>query len=116
MGSARTLAQYRARLAAEPLTLNQLGAVHREFERLGYGRVDRVGRLEVSAILARYPGQLPTTKDLTMGEAGRLVGVLRSCRNLEDLDAAVLAERPAPGPGWRQLIAAIAVAWRDLGS
>lgn len=111
-----TLAQYRARLAAEPLTLNQLGAIHREFERLGFGEADRAERLEVSAILARYPGQLATTKDLTMGEAGRLVGVLRSCCNLEDLDAVLLAERPAPGPGWRQLIAAIVVAWRNLGS
>lgn len=108
------LEEYRARLAVEPLTLNQLGAIHREFERLRYDPYDRAGRLEISAILAGYPGELATTKDLTMGEAGRLVGALRSCRNLADLYAAARAARPAPRPGWRQFIAALAAAIRTV--
>jgi hypothetical protein len=109
-----TLDQYRARLASEPLTVNQLGRIHREFERLGFGAANRAERLEISAALARYPGRLASTKDLTMGEAGRLIGVLQSCRNLPDLYAATRAARPAPRPGWRQLIAALAAALHTM--
>lgn len=93
-----SLEEHRARLATEPLTGNQLGAVHREFERLGYGRADRAARLEISARLAGYPGKLASTKDLTMGEAGRLVGALRACRAREDLYAAASSSADsAPG-------------------
>lgn len=108
-----TLAEYHARLAVEPLTSGQLGAVHGQFRRLGYPVADRPGRLKISAALARYPGDLASTKDLTMGEAGRLIGALESCRNLADIEA--LAEPPEPEPTpvvmpWRDLMAALAVA------
>lgn len=110
-----TLGEYRARLAAEPLTLNQLGTVHKEFVRLGWPLADRAGRLALSAILAEYPGKLASTKDLTMGEAGRLIGALRSCRSRADLPA--LADPPAAPVAlpWRELIAAIAEALRGYG-
>lgn len=108
-----SLEEHRARLATEPLTANQLGAVHREFERLSYGRADRAARLNISARLAGYPGQLASTKDLTMGQAGRLVGALRACHGPADLRAAA-ARGTAPRRPWRELVIAIADAWRNL--
>lgn len=101
-----TLAEYRARLDREPLTINQLGRIQREFARLGFHeRYDRAERLRLTAILAQVPGQLATTKDLTMGEAGRVVGLMTGCGTVRDLYA--LAE-PEPEP--RGLLAAL-MAW-----
>lgn len=102
-----TLVEYRTRLDREPLTLNQLGRIHREFARLGYGPADRAERLRLTATLARVPGQLATTKDLTMGEAGRVVGLMTGCRTVRDLYA--LAE-PEPEPRPWGLLAAL-LAW-----
>jgi len=102
-----TLAEYRARLDREPLTSNQLGRIHAEFYRLGFHvTADRAERLRLTAILARVPGQLATTKNLTMGEAGRVVGLLTGCRTVRDLYA--LTE-PEPEP--RGLLAGL---WRWL--
>lgn len=86
----------RTRQDTDPLTATQLGAVHGEFERLGAGSGDRHNRLIISALLAEYPGELESTKDLTMGQAGRLIGALRGCGTAADLVA--LIEPPAPRP------------------
>lgn len=103
-----TLAEYRARLDTEPLTANQLGRIMAEFDRLGlYSRkYHRAERLRLTAILAGYPSELETTKDLTMGEAGRVVRSLIECGTLPELYA--IAE-PEPEP--RGLLAAL---WRWL--
>jgi hypothetical protein len=101
----------RTRQDTDPLTRTQLGAVHGEFERLGFGRADRAERLEISAAVAGYPGKLATTKDLTMGEAGRLIGVLRQCDDIADLIDP--DESPPAGPPaapWHEAVAAFAVA------
>lgn len=86
------LKDYRARLESEPLTHNQLGAIHGHFLRLGFHvRYDRAERLRLTAILARS-GQIASTKDLTMGQAGRAVGLLTGCRTAPELYA--VAEPP----------------------
>jgi hypothetical protein len=98
-----TLAEYRARLDREPLTRNQLGAIHREFDRLGFHvTADRDERLRLTAVLARS-GPIGTTKDLAMGEAGRVVGILTGCQTARELYA--IAE-PEP----RSILAAL-IAW-----
>lgn len=106
-----SLADYRARLDTEPLTANQLGAIHREFRRIGFrGAAVRAERLRLTAILAGRPGELATTKDLTMGEAGRVARALIGCRTARDLYALAEPEprsKRAPGP-WEALAALIA--------
>jgi len=76
------------KLATEPATRNQVGAIHREFERLGFREKDRAERLAVSAAMLGL-GSLRSTRDLTMGEAGCLVCLL--------LVTADRRELPAPG-------------------
>lgn len=91
----------------DPLTPNQLGAAHREFERLGFRELaDRADRLRVTADLLGLPG-VATFKDLTMGQAGRLVGTLRRCRTPADLYA-LADQAPAPEPAGPSLVDAIA--------
>lgn len=92
----------RGRLDTDPLTINQLGRIHQEFARLGFGPADRAERLRLTAELARS-GPLESTKDLSMGEAGRAIGALLRCLTTDDLYAMVT---PAP----RGLLAAI-LAW-----
>ena len=77
------LDRYRVRMASEPLTRDQLGAIHREFTRLGFS--DRDERLTLTAALARVPGPIGSTKDLVMGDAGRVVGALIGCRTAAEL-------------------------------
>jgi hypothetical protein len=97
---ATTLANQRARKAQGPLTTNQLGAIHREFYRLGFHiKADRAERLRLTAILAESE-PISSTKELTTGQAGRAVGLLTGCRTTRDLYA--LAE-PEP----RGLLAAL---------
>lgn len=92
-----TLAEYRARLDREPLTGNQLGAIHREFYRLGFHvTADRAERLRLTAELARVPS-IESTKDLTMGQAGRVVGLLTGCGTARELYALTEAEPEARG-------------------
>ena len=76
----------RGRLDTDPLTLNQLGRIHREFERLGFGPADRPERLRLTAVLARS-GPIASTKELSMGEAGRTVNALLRCQTADDLYA-----------------------------
>ena len=74
-----------SRLDTEPLTTNQLGAIHREFYRLGFHvKADRAERLRLTAILAEH-GPIGSTKELTTGQAGRAVGKLTGCRTIRDL-------------------------------
>lgn len=82
----------RSRLDTDPLTINQLGRIHQEFARLGFGRADRAERLRLTAELARS-GPIESTKDLSMGEAGRAIRALARCLTADDLYALVT---PAP--------------------
>ena len=103
-----TLAQYRERLATMPLTRNQLGAIHGEWNRLGL--FDRPERLRLSAAIAQAE-PIGSTKDLTMGEAGRLVCQLRQCGTLARARALASSATVAPAPvGW------LAALWRWLAS
>jgi hypothetical protein len=93
----------RTRLDTDPLTSNQLGRIHHEFARLGFGRAaDRPERLRLTAELAGS-GPIESTNDLSRGEAGRAIGALGRCLTTDDLYPPVT---PAP----RGLIASI-LAW-----
>jgi hypothetical protein len=82
-----TIAEYRAILDRKPLTSNQLGAIHREFYRLGFHvTADRAERLRLTAELARVPS-IDSTKDLTMGQAGRVVRLMIGCSTVRELYA-----------------------------
>jgi hypothetical protein len=82
-----TLTDYRTRLDREPLTSNQRGRIMAEFARLGFHpRRDRAERLRLAAALAQLP-ELASTKYLTMGQAGRVVGHLIECQTARDLYA-----------------------------
>lgn len=83
-----------SRLDSEPLTVRQLGAIHREFGRLGFGPADRDRRLAAAAALTGLD-TLGSLTHLTMGQAGLLVQVLASCQS-----PAALRRR------WRQASAA----------
>jgi hypothetical protein len=76
--------EYLAVLATEPATANQRGAIMAEFERLGFGDGDRAERLAICAALLGL-GELGSTGDLLMGQAGQLVGVLRGIRDRGEL-------------------------------
>jgi hypothetical protein len=91
-------------LAATPATPNQVGAIQREFMRLGFG-ADRAGRLAASAALLNLP-DLQSTADLCQGEAGELLRNLQSFRSRGELTAA-LPRRASP---WRDLIPVMAEA------
>ena len=71
-------------LATEPATSNQLGAIMREFTRLGFGDADRAERLAVCAELLELD-ELGSSGDLTMGQAGMLVNVLQHTRTAAEL-------------------------------
>jgi hypothetical protein len=84
------------RLDSDPLTPTQLGAVHGEFRRLGFGRADRAERLAATAVLARVPAGLESTVELTAGEAGRVIRALRECASYADLAARLRQAGPEP--------------------
>jgi hypothetical protein len=77
-----TRVEYLEMLATEPATPMQVGAIMGEFDRLGVA--DRAERLALSAELLGLD-ELDSTTDLMMGEAGRLVGILRSTRDRVEL-------------------------------
>jgi len=72
----------------EPATARQRGALVAEFVRLGYPRTRswRARRLADSAILLGID-KLSSSTELTKGEAGRLLHMLRDCRTMDDLRA-----------------------------
>jgi hypothetical protein len=76
------------RLETEPATPNQVGVIRREFGRLGLGADGRAERLAISAALLGLGG-LDSTRDLTMGEAGRLYRMLLDFRHRDELATAV---------------------------
>ena len=87
--------EWRALAESTPATRNQVGAIRREFERLGFGEAGRAERLWITGQLAQAPGQLATTHDLTTGQAGRVVGAMTACTSLQDLCAAADPGRAA---------------------
>jgi hypothetical protein len=77
--------EYLARLATEPATANQRGAIMSEFERLGFHhRRDRAERLAVCAALLGT-GELGSTAELTQGQAGQLVNLLQRITDRAEL-------------------------------
>jgi len=116
------LDEWHAVLATEPATSNQRGAIMREFGRLGFGEEDRAERLAACAALLGLD-ELDTTGDLTMGQAGQLVGTLMRFADRGELTAAAyLADagsadgsgQPAGRVALRDLIRAIAVAYAGM--
>ncbi|HXL96632.1 MAG TPA: hypothetical protein VN969_47605 [Streptosporangiaceae bacterium] len=104
------LEQWRTVLATEPATLNQVGKIHREFGRLGFGEDDRPERLEICARLLDLE-ELGSLRDLTMGDAGRLISILVGVRDRAHL-AGLLTEPDSPAPPLPSaLIAAMAAAY-----
>jgi hypothetical protein len=109
-------------LASEPTTSNQRGAIMREFGRLGFGEDDRAARLAASAALLELD-ELDTTSDLTMGQAGQLIRVLRQYAHrgeLPEASSAVTAgsagapARPGGGMRLSELVRTLTVAYARL--
>jgi hypothetical protein len=80
-----TLDEWHEVLATEPATPNQVGRIRAEFGRLGL--TDRAGRLAITAALAGLD-DLGSTRDLTLGQAGRLCGMLPHVASRGELLAA----------------------------
>lgn len=99
---------WHAVLASEPATFLQVRACVLECERLGL--VDRAGRLAACAALLGL-AELGSTCDLCMGDAGRLLRLLRGCRDRGELDA--LLPRPEPARA-RPARPALAARWAQV--
>lgn len=114
-GRFMTRDEWNAVLATKPATPNQVGAILREFARLGYRDADRAGRLAVSAAMLGLD-ELASTTDLVMGDAGRLLCMLRDIRDRGELTAMPPAAQPVPARPvpWSEVIAAIAAAWQPI--
>ena len=89
-------AEWDAVADASPATVRQVGRVHREFARLGWPEADRAGRLAACAVLLGLDG-LATSRDLSMGQAGRLIRVLSELPDLRALSGELAARRAGPG-------------------
>lgn len=74
--------EYLVVLATEPATATQVGAIIGEFGRLGVD--DRAERLAITAALLGLENVSSTT-DLVMGDAGRLVAMLRRTHDRAEL-------------------------------
>lgn len=84
----------------EPATMRQCGAVAGEFRRLGYpprSAAGRARRLADSATLLGIP-PLSSSAELTKGEAGRLLHMLRGCETPDDLRALLSTVSTATAP------------------
>lgn len=95
-------------LATTPATRAQVGAIAGEFQRrMGVRRRDQ--RLEISAALLHLDG-LNSTADLTMGQAGKLLHILRSTPDRAELDRRVemaRSERAQSNRGGHAIIKSI---------
>jgi hypothetical protein len=92
------LADWHAILATEPATPNQVGTVIGEWQRLGLGHPDdRAERLKLTARLLGL-AKIGSTTDLVMGDAGRLIGMLRDCEDRASLGALLDGPEPAASP------------------
>lgn len=97
------LDQWHAVLSTEPATPNQRGAIMAQFERLGFrSTYDRADRLTASAALLDL-SELRSTRDLVMGEAGKLLCILQGFRDRAELDAAIAARTATGQPAARVL-------------
>lgn len=81
------LEEWRQVQETESASPNQVGRIVAEFERLGFGEADRAGRLAVTAALAGLD-RLGSTRDLTLGQAGKLCGMLPRIASRDELPAA----------------------------
>ena len=98
-------------LATEPATQMQVGAIHGQFRRLGYGHADRDRRLAACAALLGLDA-LDTTTTLTMGDAGRAVRILQSFADRAEMDAALREHQDAGRPAtFADLLTAIIRTW-----
>lgn len=100
-------------LATAPATRSQVGAIHAEFARLGFTAAERAERLAATAGLLGLEG-LWSTRDLVMGDAGRLVGMLRQLADRPALDAAIATPSPEPAERGMTLAEALAEVVRLL--
>jgi len=106
---------------AWPATITQVGALHREFARLGFMVADREERLDLAAELLGLDG-LGSFRELTLGKAGWLLSHVSRCGTLAELEEAAAAALVPQEPGRQdgpsgactlaQLIAVIATEWR----
>ncbi len=103
--------EYLAVLAETPATPNQVGAIVHECERLGLA--DRAERLAITAALAGLD-ELASTRDLTMGEAGRLCRMLPLVADRAELLAELLAARSECPVPLMTLVQVIALALVQL--
>lgn len=81
----------------EPATPRQVGALHHQFERLGYRPADRHARLATCAAMLGLDG-LDTTKDLSKGQAGQLAARLAGITGRGHLAAVPGVRLPPDGP------------------
>ena len=78
-----------------PATRAQVGAIHGECARLGFTEAGRDERLTACATLLGLD-RLLSTRHLVMGDAGRLLGLLRQIPDRVALDAEVAAVQAGP--------------------
>lgn len=90
------LAEWRLVLATAPATPHQVGAIQGEFGRLGVR--DRAERLAISAALLGLD-HLGSTRQLVMGDAGRLFSALRAITDRADLPVPVAVAMKASADG-----------------
>jgi hypothetical protein len=110
--------EWNAVLATEPATPAQRGAIMGEFGRLGFGAHDRDQRLATAAAILGLD-TLGSVRDLVMGDAGRLLHILRRTRDRSELSALASSAEPGAGevaPGhegtlFGALIRALAALW-----
>lgn len=107
-----TLGEWQQKLSALPATPNQVGAVRREFERLGFGPGDRADRLRITAQLVGL-AEVGSTRDLAMGDAGRLLRQLRDVADRAEL-AELLPRPAAPRPRLRDALQVLAEVVAEL--
>jgi hypothetical protein len=69
-------------------TGGQVGIIRSHFDRLGYTDGDRGARLGITAQLAGLP-DLGSTKELTQEQAARVIDDLKSCKDIDALDALI---------------------------
>jgi hypothetical protein len=106
------LAEWHQVLATEPATPNQIGAIHREFARLGV--TDRAERLAICAALLGVD-DLGSTTHLVMGQAGQLYAELLGLADRDELLAAAglddehQGEAPGSAPTFAEVIRAALV-------
>jgi len=93
---------------AGPATITQIGALHREFARLGFRTDDREERLELAAELLGLDG-LGSFRGLSLGKAGWLLSHVSRCGTLAELEEAVASAAPPEEPAETDLAEGLSV-------